>query len=126
MGGMRVDLMLRLAPESSVPLYRQVVEQMRDAIVDGRLMPGARLPSGRELAAVHGIARNTATLAYQQLVSEGYLEGRERSGHYVSLELPHAGLLAVRGAAPDMAAADRRLWRRMPAGAGAASVIRRR
>lgn len=95
-----MDLMLRLEPDSGVPLYQQVMEQVRSAILSGRLAPGARLPSSRDLARVHGIARNTATLAYQLLASEGYLDGRERSGHFVSPEIPDAGVVAGKGAQP--------------------------
>src|SRR5690606_3311164 len=47
------------------------------------LPPGAPVPSSRLLADSLGVARNTVVFAYQQLVSEGYLVSRERSGHFV-------------------------------------------
>jgi GntR family transcriptional regulator/MocR family aminotransferase len=53
------------------PLYRQVYEGLREAILDGRLGPGARLPSTRVLAADLGVSRNTVLLAFEQLRSEG-------------------------------------------------------
>lgn len=90
-----VDLLLHLEPHRGSPLYRQVITQIRAAVVSGRLAPGTRLPSSRDLAAVHGIARNTVVAAYQQLTDEGYLVGRDRSGHYVAADLPDAALQAA-------------------------------
>lgn len=48
---------------------------------------GAPLPSGRKLAEQLGVARNTVVLAYQQLVDEGYLDARQRSGYYVTNDI---------------------------------------
>jgi GntR family transcriptional regulator / MocR family aminotransferase len=67
-------------------IYRQVL----DAILDGRLRPGERLPPTRELAARLKVARNTASVAYERLVAEGYLTGRVGDGTFVSAE-PLAG-----------------------------------
>src|SRR5713226_8259535 len=53
---------------------------LRDAMRTGRLGPGVRLPSSRDLAADLGIARNTVADAYSQLVAEGWLEARTGSG----------------------------------------------
>lgn len=92
-----MDLLLKLQPGAATTLYRQVVEQLREAIIAGRLAPGLRMPSSRDLATVHGISRNTVISAYQQLVAEGYLEGRDRSGHYVSPTLPDSAPVTVPG-----------------------------
>ena len=54
------------------------------AILGGHIPAGGALPSCRKLAMQLGVARNTVVLAYQQLVDEGYLTARERSGYYVS------------------------------------------
>ena len=54
------------------------------AILDGQLLPDTALPSSRELADQLSVSRNTVVLAYQQLVEEGYLISRERSGHFVN------------------------------------------
>ncbi|MFO1059863.1 MAG: PLP-dependent aminotransferase family protein [Dongiaceae bacterium] len=51
------------------------------------LLPGDPVPSSRELSEVLGVARNTVVLAYQQMVDEGLLVSRERSGYFVSREL---------------------------------------
>ncbi len=57
---------------------------LRDAVRDGRLAAGVRLPSSRDLAADLGIARNTVADAYGQLVAEGWLEARTGSGTWVA------------------------------------------
>jgi GntR family transcriptional regulator/MocR family aminotransferase len=57
---------------------------LRDAIRDGRLSPGTRLPSTRSLASSLGVARGTVSAAYDQLVAEGYLSARTGSGTVVA------------------------------------------
>lgn len=125
---------------SATALYRQIEDQLRGAILSGRLRPGTRLPGVRTLAAELGVARITVVQAYDQLASEGYLVGRVGFGTIVSQELPDralrvddrpaalrlvsagggtpahgAGRVASRAAtspAPERAAGDRRPWRR--------------
>ncbi len=63
-------------------------QQLRSAILDGRLRPGVRLPSTRALAAAHGVSRNTAVAAYDLLLSEGYISARRGSGTVVAATLP--------------------------------------
>ncbi|MFJ8110141.1 PLP-dependent aminotransferase family protein [Streptomyces sp. NPDC096132] len=63
---------------------------LRDAVRDGRLAPGDRLPATRRLADEIGISRNTVKAAYDQLVAEGYLTARQGSGTRVA-SLPAAG-----------------------------------
>jgi len=58
--------------------------RLMDAILDRRLPPGTRLPSSRELAAMLKISRNTVVLVFEQLVTEGYLDSRPRSGYFVT------------------------------------------
>jgi GntR family transcriptional regulator/MocR family aminotransferase len=64
---------------------------LRDAIASGRLAPGLRLPSSRDLAAQLRVSRNTAVAAYELLASEGWLESRGGAGSYVA-ELPQAAV----------------------------------
>lgn len=71
-----------------LPLYRQLYDALRDAILDGRLHPGGRLPSSRMLAAELGVGRNTVLAAYEQLAAEGYLEGQVGAGTQVAALLP--------------------------------------
>ena len=77
-----------LDSSSSEPLYRQLYETLRRAILAGQLKPGTRLQSTRELAAELGVSRNTVMNAFEQLLAEGYLEGQVGSGTYVSRALP--------------------------------------
>jgi GntR family transcriptional regulator/MocR family aminotransferase len=77
-------------------LHRQLYDQVRELVLSGRLAPGARLPSSRGLARDLGCGRNTVVMAYDQLLSEGYLEGRHGSGTYVSRVLPEERLTARR------------------------------
>ncbi|RKT52579.1 PLP-dependent aminotransferase family protein [Saccharothrix australiensis] len=63
---------------------RAVENELRRAIRDGRLGPGARLPSSRDLAGQLGVARGTVTSAYAQLVGEGYLVAKRGSGTTVA------------------------------------------
>lgn len=88
-------LQVPLDPASEVPLYRQVYDGLRDAILAGRLAPGARLPSSRVLAEDLGVARNTVLQAFEQLRSEGYLVGRRGGGTQVRATLPDT-LVTVR------------------------------
>lgn len=73
---------------AAVPLHRQLYEQLRTAVLGGQLPPGARLPSSRGLAEELRISRNTVLGAFEQLYAEGYVEGRQGSGTYVTRSLP--------------------------------------
>src|ERR1044071_3479235 len=79
---------LSLDASSSEPLYRQLYEALRGAILAGQLRPGTRLQSTRELATELNVSRNTVMNAFEQLLAEGYLEGQIGSGTYVSRALP--------------------------------------
>jgi GntR family transcriptional regulator / MocR family aminotransferase len=79
---------IRLDATSPMPLYKQLYERLRGAILTGQLERGARLPSTRALASELGVARMTTALAYQQLLLEGYLESRVGQGTVVARSLP--------------------------------------
>jgi GntR family transcriptional regulator/MocR family aminotransferase len=83
-------------PKAGVPLYRWLYEELRSAILAGHLRPGGRLPATRELAAQYGLSRPTIVTAFEQLRSEGYVEGKTGSGTYVSQTLPDELLQAPR------------------------------
>jgi GntR family transcriptional regulator/MocR family aminotransferase len=76
------------------PMFQRVYEALRAEILEGRLGPGARLPSSRSLAGDLGVSRTTVLLAYDQLLAEGYVDGRVGSGTYVASELPEVALSA--------------------------------
>ena len=73
-----------LAEQPALPLQARLRLAVVKAVLDGRLDGGASLPSSRELATLLGISRNTVTAAYVQLVDEGFLESRARSGVFVA------------------------------------------
>jgi GntR family transcriptional regulator / MocR family aminotransferase len=80
--------LIRLEPEGSQPIYRQLYAALRVAILEGRIPQGAKLPSTRELSEELRLSRNTVLSVYDQLLSEGYLASRTGSGTFVSTELP--------------------------------------
>jgi GntR family transcriptional regulator/MocR family aminotransferase len=79
---------IALDVNAPISRYQQLYENLRGAVLTGRLAPGARLPATRVLAAELGVARNTVVNAFEQLVAEGYLESRPGDGTYVSRALP--------------------------------------
>jgi GntR family transcriptional regulator / MocR family aminotransferase len=70
------------------PLTSQIAGQLRDALAEGRLATGERLPSTRMLAGQLGVSRTVVTGAYAQLFAEGWVEGRHGSGTYVAAGAP--------------------------------------
>jgi GntR family transcriptional regulator/MocR family aminotransferase len=76
------------ARERGIPAYRWLYTSLRAEILDGRLRPGNRVPATRDLARQYGLARGTVVSAFEQLKSEGYLEGTIGSGTHVSQVLP--------------------------------------
>ena len=82
--------LIPLPAATQVPLRRQLYQGLRTAIVSHQLLGGSRLPSSRALAGELHLSRTTVIEAYQQLLLEGYLDGRRGSGTYVSCTLPDA------------------------------------
>lgn len=81
-------LHLNLDRTHSIPLYRQIIQQIQAKVLHGELEPGAQLSSSRQLAKDCGVARITVTQAYEQLLAEGYLVSRPGAGVFVANELP--------------------------------------
>ncbi len=73
---------------SGVPIYRQLYETLRRAILSGQLPAKSQLPSTRALARQLAVSRMTVVNAYDQLLAEGYIEGISGSGTYVASVLP--------------------------------------
>ncbi|RPF34757.1 PLP-dependent aminotransferase family protein [Streptomyces sp. TLI_185] len=97
--GVGVDL--HLEPDSGDGRRVGLERALRDAVRDGRLAPGTRLPATRRLATELGVSRGTAKAAYDQLVAEGYLTARQGSGTQV------ASLPSLAADAPEAAARAR-------------------
>jgi len=81
-------LAILLDPTAQRPLYRQLYDKLRLAILTGELAGGTRLPSTRVLARNLGISRATVMIAFEQLLYEGYIYGAVGSGTYVKHVLP--------------------------------------
>src|SRR5580658_1073163 len=88
---------LALDPQSESPMYRQIYEWFRRAIVDGQVRPGQRVPSTRNLAAELKISRIPVFNAYEQLCAEGYLETFVGAGTRVARSIPDDELRPARG-----------------------------
>jgi GntR family transcriptional regulator/MocR family aminotransferase len=83
------------------PLHAQLAEALRRFILARRIAPGARLPASRVLAQELGISRVTVVAAFDQLIGEGYAEGRRGSGVYVAADLPEQALELHRPMRPE-------------------------
>ena len=75
---------LEFDSNSSKSLYVQLYEHLRKEISEGRISPGERLPSLRNMAAILGISVTTVKIAYDQLMVEGYVVSRPQSGFYAA------------------------------------------
>lgn len=91
---------LHLDPGSPTPLFRQLYDGIKQAILSGRAGPGMQLPPTRELARALGISRQTVLNAYDQLMAEGYLAGTVGRGTFVSASLPRRAPAAEPPASP--------------------------
>jgi GntR family transcriptional regulator len=86
--------MFRVDSGSGVPIYRQLVEQVRREVMLGRLQPGDQLPTLREVVDALAINPNTVVKAYTELEHEGLVVRRQGMGTYVATRLP-TGVLAA-------------------------------
>jgi GntR family transcriptional regulator/MocR family aminotransferase len=79
---------IMLDEKSALPLYRQIYEAIRHAILSGKVHPTTPLPATRLLAQQLGVSRMTVINAYDQLFAEGYLEAKMGAGTFVAAHLP--------------------------------------
>lgn len=77
-------MLLRIEKGSSVPVSRQIAEQVAALCAAGKLKPGDRLPSVRELARELAVNQNTVLRVYERLTGEGLLERRHGQGTFVA------------------------------------------
>ena len=86
-----MNLPLQIDRGDPIPLQDQLFEQLRQLILAGTLKPNSRVVATRFLADQIGVSRTTVLLAYERLISEGYLEARPAVGTYVCSTLPEQG-----------------------------------
>ena len=98
--------LLPLDRRSPVPVWRQLADALRHRVSAGELAAGSRLPSTRMLAHDLELSRNTVATAYEQLLADGWLEGRRGAGTFVAHRPPRngSGNRAPAGAAPGLSA----------------------
>lgn len=70
--------------KENIPLYMRVYEYYKDLITEGKLSPGARLPSIRRCERELSVSRTTAEAAYFQLAADGYVVSKPQSGYFVT------------------------------------------
>jgi GntR family transcriptional regulator len=87
---MSPSIHLTIAPGDDAPIYRQIVRQVREALVGGRLLAGDRLPSHRELATQLVIAPLTVKKAYDELERDGLIETARGQGTFVRADVAQA------------------------------------
>ena len=76
-------MQLHVNPGDEVPIYRQLMHQISDAIAGGRLAPGEKLPSQRDLALELVISHLTVKKAYEELERAGLIHTRRGRGTFV-------------------------------------------
>ena len=81
------NLLFHLDKSSRESLQSQLRRSILEAILNGSLPPGYKLPSTRKLSRDLQVSRNTVILVYQHLIDDGYLISRERSGLYVNADI---------------------------------------
>ena len=81
-------MQLLVNPADELPIYRQIMRQITEAIALGRLRAGEKLPSHRELSEQIVVAPLTVKKAYDELEARGYIETQRGRGTFVRGELP--------------------------------------
>lgn len=75
--------MINIDTKSKIPLYRQIYNQIKTAIIEENIKSGSKLPSKRNLSKTLSVSINTIDTAYSQLVSEGFIKSVPQKGFYV-------------------------------------------
>jgi GntR family transcriptional regulator len=79
-----MEFSVTISPGAGTPIFRQIVDQVRLAVVTGRLLPGAQLPSVRALAERLVVNPNTVAKAYGELSREGIIDGQHGRGVFIA------------------------------------------
>lgn len=94
--GGHVQLSILLNDSQKATLQHQIFDQIRSMILNGQLKCDDLLPTTRELSNQLGVSRNTAVLAYERLISEGYVRTKPYVGTFVAPDLPDTAFLSAR------------------------------
>jgi len=97
------EALIAVDPQIETPPYQQIFEQIRAAIERGSLVPGAPLPTVRQLAGDLGVAPNTVARAYADLADAGWLVSEGRRGTRVASKTPASDRRARSSALADSA-----------------------
>ena len=116
-----MTLQFQINPSDELPIYRQIMHQITDGIVGGRMKPGDKLASHRDLAAQLVIAPLTVKKAYDELEREGLLHTQRGRGTFVSETPPVVDSAETRQRLRD--AAQRLLTQARRSGASYDDVI---
>ena len=90
-----VQLSIILAESDKNTLQNQIFDQIRSMILNGQLKCDDPMPTTRELSSQLGVSRNTAVLAYERLIAEGYIRTKPYVGTFVSPDLPDTAFLSA-------------------------------
>lgn len=78
------ERIIDLKMKGKIPLYEQIYLSFKKDIQTGKISFGEKLPSTRRLSKSLGVSRSTVELAYEQLLSEGYIESKPYKGYYAA------------------------------------------
>ena len=81
---MEANMYIEIDNQSEIPIYQQIADAVREFIAGGKLVPGDRLPSVRQLAVDLGINLNTVATSYRSLQEEGLISIRHGAGAMVA------------------------------------------
>ena len=80
--------LLAIDRTQEMPVYLQIVKGLIDEISNGRIAPGARLPSSRKMSDLLDVHRKTVVAAYAELEAQGWIESRSTAGTFINDQLP--------------------------------------
>jgi len=100
-------MLFTINPNDGLPIYRQIMRQVKHAVASGRLAPGDKLPSQRDLASELVVNHLTVKKAYEVLEAEGLIATERGRGTFVAAGVPDdlraRGLLDIKARARDLA-----------------------
>jgi GntR family transcriptional regulator len=100
-------MLFTINPSDGLPIYRQIVRQVKHAVASGKLAPGDKLPSQRDLSSELVINHLTVKKAYEVLEAEGIIATERGRGTFVAAGVPHdlrsKGMRDIKARARDVA-----------------------